>query len=110
MVCRESQITQQNTRWLERVATLTKTQYDLEDQLNTSTKDVHVSDTTPLDERSDQEQRQLVSLVQMQVLLVALEQFSHILHLRRSEILLSLLCGSVLLEFLQICSFSIPHW
>jgi hypothetical protein len=36
------QITQQNTRWLERVAALTKAQYDLEDQLNTSTKNVHV--------------------------------------------------------------------
>ncbi len=41
------QITQQNTRWLEKVASLTKAQYELEDQLNSTTKNVHVADTGP---------------------------------------------------------------
>jgi predicted nucleic acid-binding Zn-ribbon protein len=37
-----AEITRQNTAWLERVAKLTKAQYDLEDQLNTTTKNIHV--------------------------------------------------------------------
>ncbi len=39
------QMTEENTQWLDRVAKLTKAQYDLEDQLNTTTKNVHVSDS-----------------------------------------------------------------
>lgn len=59
-------ITQQNTSWLERVAQLTKAQYDLEDQLNSTTKNVHVADTSPVDEKDSNERRQLLQLVQIQ--------------------------------------------
>jgi chromosome segregation ATPase len=59
-------ITQQNTRWLERVAQLTKAQYDLEDQLNATTRNVHVADTRPTDEKENNERRQLLQLVQIQ--------------------------------------------
>lgn len=58
-----AEITQQNTRWLERVAKLTKAQYDLEDQLNSTTKNVHVADSNPADEKSDNDRRQLLQLV-----------------------------------------------
>jgi len=61
-----AKITAQNTRWLERVASLTKAQYDLEDQLNTTTKNVHVADSSPIDEKSDSDRRQLLQLVHIQ--------------------------------------------
>lgn len=61
-----AKITSQNTRWLERVANLTKAQYDLEDQLNNTTKNVHVADTSPIDEKSDSDRRQLLQLVHIQ--------------------------------------------
>jgi WD40 repeat protein len=61
-----SRVTQMNTQWLEKVASLTKAQYDLEDQLNTTTKNVHVADTNPLDERAEEERAQLLDLVQIQ--------------------------------------------
>jgi len=61
-----AKITAQNTRWLERVANLTKAQYDLEDQLNTTTKNVHVADSSPVDEKSDSDRRQLLQLVHIQ--------------------------------------------
>ena len=84
------QITQQNTRWLERVAELTKTQYDLEDQLNSSTKNVHVADTSPLDERSDQERRQLLALVQQQEKEIdALKAEIHVLRRKGGHVYLS---------------------
>ena len=59
-------MTEENTIWLERVAKLTKAQYDLEDQLNTTTKNVHVADTSPVDDKSDAERGQLLELVQIQ--------------------------------------------
>jgi WD40 repeat protein len=59
-------ITQQNTRWLERVGQLTKAQYDLEDSLNQTTKNVHVADSSPSDEKSDGDRRQLLQLVHIQ--------------------------------------------
>ena len=61
-----ARITEQNTRWLDKVAKLTKAQYDLEDQLNTTTKNVHVADSSPLDEQVEMEQRQLLELVELQ--------------------------------------------
>lgn len=59
-------ITQENTAWLERVAQLTKTQYDLEDRLNSTTKSVHLADTTSADENAEAERQQLLQLVQLQ--------------------------------------------
>ena len=61
-----AQITQQNTQWLERVSTLTKAQYELEDQLNSTTSSVHVSDGSAGDEKSDSDRRQLLQLVHIQ--------------------------------------------
>jgi hypothetical protein len=61
-----SRITRENTQWLERVAQLTKAQYDLEHQLNATTKNVHIADTRPSDEKENAERRQLLSLVQIQ--------------------------------------------
>lgn len=61
-----AKITQQNTRWLERVAKLTKAQYDLEDQLNTTTKNVHVADNSGGDVGADNDRRQLLQLVHIQ--------------------------------------------
>ena len=61
-----ARITEQNTRWLDKVAKLTKAQYDLEDTLNNTTKNVHVADSSPLDDQSDLERRQLLELVQLQ--------------------------------------------
>jgi len=55
-----------NTQYLERVAHLTKQQYELEDQLNTTTKNVHVTDSSPIDEKSESERAQLLQLVQIQ--------------------------------------------
>jgi predicted nuclease with TOPRIM domain len=60
-----ARITEQNTRWLDKVAKLTKAQYDLEDTLN-HTRNVHVADSAPLDEQADVERRQLLELVQLQ--------------------------------------------
>lgn len=60
-----AQITEQNTRWLDKVAKLSKAQYDLEDTLN-QTANVHVADSAPLDEQADRERRQLLELVQLQ--------------------------------------------
>jgi chromosome segregation ATPase len=60
-----ARITEQNTRWLDKVAKLTKAQYDLEDTLN-HTRNVHVADSSPLDDQSDLERRQLLELVQLQ--------------------------------------------
>jgi len=59
-------VTALNTRYLERVADLTKTQYQLEDQINTTTKNVHVTDSSPIDEKSETERAQLLQLVQIQ--------------------------------------------
>ncbi len=59
-------ITQQNTRWLERVAKLTQAQYQLEYQLNRTTKSVHVADASPVDEKAEIERKQLLQLVQVQ--------------------------------------------
>jgi len=61
-----AKITQQNTRWLERVAKLTKAQYDLEDQLNTTTKNVHVADNSGNDANAENDRRQLLQLVHIQ--------------------------------------------
>jgi len=61
-----SQITEQNTRWLDKVAKLTKAQYDLEDTLNATTKNVHVADSSPLDDAAELERKQLLELVQLQ--------------------------------------------
>jgi hypothetical protein len=61
-----ARITQENTQWLERVAQLTKAQYDLEHQLNATTKNVHIADTRPSDEKENSERRQLLGLVQVQ--------------------------------------------
>ena len=61
-----ARVTEQNTRWLDKVAKLTKAQYDLEDTLNHTTKNVHVADSSPLDDQSDMERRQLLELVQLQ--------------------------------------------
>lgn len=61
-----ARITEQNTRWLDKVAKLTRAQYDLEDVLNNTTKNVHVADSSPLDDQSDMERRQLLELVQLQ--------------------------------------------
>ncbi len=41
-------------------------QYELEDKLNTTTKNVHVTDSSPVDEKSEQERTQLLQLVQIQ--------------------------------------------
>jgi len=60
-----ARITEQNTRWLDKVSKLTKAQYDLEDTLN-HTRNVHVADSSPLDDQSDLERRQLLELVQLQ--------------------------------------------
>ena len=57
---------QLNTQLLERVAALTEQQYSLEDQLNTTTKNVHVTDSSPVDEKSESERAQLLQLVQIQ--------------------------------------------
>lgn len=59
-------VTMQNTRWLERVARLTQAQYRLEHQLNKSTRSVHVTDSSSVDERADAERRELLHLVQLQ--------------------------------------------
>jgi len=59
-------ITKQNTQWLEKVVSLTKAQYDLEDQLNNTTKDVHVTDKSGTDEKGNLERRQLLQLVHIQ--------------------------------------------
>lgn len=61
-----SRVTSENTMWLEKVSRLTKAQYELEDQLNTTTKNVHVADSSPLDDQADMERRQLLELVQLQ--------------------------------------------
>jgi len=61
-----AEITRQNTTWLERVAKLTKAQYDLEDQLNTTTKNIHVADSTPVDDKAEAERKQLTALCQIQ--------------------------------------------
>lgn len=61
-----SKVTLENTRWLERVAKLTQAQYRLEHQLNKSTKSVHVTDSSPVDEQSDAEKRELLQVVQAQ--------------------------------------------
>ena len=61
-----AQITKKNTMWLERVAKLTKAQYDLEDQLNGSTKNVHVTDSRPADQQADADRQQLLQLVHVQ--------------------------------------------
>jgi hypothetical protein len=61
-----AKIMQTNTHWLERVAKLTKAQYDLEDQLNTTTKNVHVADNTGDDAANDNDRRQLLQLVHIQ--------------------------------------------
>lgn len=61
-----SKVTLENTRWLDRVARLTQAQYRLEHQLNRSTKSVHVADSSPVDEQSDAEKRELLQVVQAQ--------------------------------------------
>lgn len=61
-----AQVSQLNTQYLERVAQLTEQQYSLEDQLNTTTKNVHVTDSSPVDEKSEGERAQLLQLVQIQ--------------------------------------------
>jgi len=61
-----AEVTRENTRWLERVARLTQAQYQLEYQLNKSTKSVHVTDSSPVDEQTDAERRELLRLVQLQ--------------------------------------------
>ena len=60
-----AQITKKNTMWLERVAKLTKAQYDLEDQLNGSTKNVHVTDSRPADQQADADRQQLLQMLRL---------------------------------------------
>lgn len=59
-------VTQQNTIWLERVALLTHAQYDLEDELNSTTRGMHVAGTDNSEQISKQEKYRLLDLVQKQ--------------------------------------------
>ena len=61
-------VTGNNTKLLEKVAQLTKTQYDIEDQLNTTTQHVKVADSGPAD-KSGKPEREMVNRLPLFLLL-----------------------------------------